>query len=293
MIISNFKIFGAYMVDMLNKVGLKAEFLYDDPIGINPWKVKRFTQTLKDFNIIHFISGYQRVKFMIWLHFVGKKIVNHWIGTDVSRAINDFESNLLARITNHIIDIQLSEWLPSTKELKKAGIKASFLPIIPQIDENAPITYKSGVLIYIPEDRVNFHHGHKILELAKAFPNTKFQVVDNKGDGLPALPNIHYHGWVEDMEKIWSNISILIRFPKHDGLSFMVLEALTHGKWVIWNQSMPYCSYVKKISDISYELKSLLDKKSPNLEGRKFVLTKFNTQKVGKKYIEFYNSLIS
>ena len=193
MVISNLEIFGAYMVDMLKKAGTEAEFLYVNQIGINLKKMIELTKRIRKFNIIHFISGYQRMKLIWWLHMIGKKIVNHWVGTDVKRILEDPKSNLLARITNRIIDIQLAEWLPSTKELKKAGIKASFLPIVPKIDENVPVIYKPGVLVYIPEDRIDFHNGHEILELAKLFPNIEFQVVDNKGNELPNLLNIHYH----------------------------------------------------------------------------------------------------
>ena len=290
-IISKYELSGKYVVDMLGKAGAKTELLIASRVGIAPKRIKEITQIIKKFDIVHLISGCQRIKFLIWLRLLGKKTINHWIGTDVLRVSRDTTSRLLARITDKLIDIQFAQLPNLVEELKIAGIKADYLPIVPPVNNQLAITHKQGILMYVPWDRVDFHRGSELLELAKMFPDINFHIVDNEGKGLPSLPNIHYRGWVSDMDEVWENVSILVRFPKHDGLSSMVLEALARGKWVIWNQHLSCCSYIQKIEDIPQELKKLLDKKMPNIEGRKFVLSEFDPQKIGEKYVKIYNSM--
>ncbi len=290
-IISKYELSGKYVVDMLDKAGIKAELLIASRIGIAPKRIKKITELIKKFDIIHLISGNQRIKLLVWLRLLGKKTINHWIGTDVLKLLENTNSCLLARITDKLIDIQFAKLPKLVAELKTARIKADYLPTVPQINHQLSVTYKQGVLIYIPWDRVDFHRGSELLELAKMFPDINFHIIDNEGKGLPSLPNVYYHGWVNNMDEVWKNISILVRFPKHDALSFMVLEALARGKRVIWNQHLPHCSYIREIEDIPQELKKLLAKKMPNIEGRKFILSEFDPKKIGEKYVKIYNSM--
>jgi len=291
-VISNLWVSADYMVDMLNRVGVEAKFLPATKIGMSYKKVKEIEKDIKEFDIVHLISGYQRIKLLTWLRSLGKKVINHWVGSDVLKVLEDRKTRLLAHMTDKLIDAQFAKAKHLIRELKQAGISATYLPSVPPIDKKVSLRYKRGVLVYIPFDRVDFHRGKEILELAKLFPEIDFHVVDNKGKGLPLEPNIHYYGWVDNMEPIWEKVSVLIRYPKHDGLSSLVLEALVRGKWVIWNQRLKHCSYVKNREKVLYELANLLRKEDLNLESRQFVLKEFDPKKIGKQYIEIYENLL-
>jgi glycosyltransferase involved in cell wall biosynthesis len=291
-IISQSEVSAKYLADMLRKAGVTSESVSAQELGLNLRNIREFVRRIKRIKIVHFIAGYQRVKLMFLLRLLGKKIINQWVGTDVLSATEKRSSRLLASATDHLVDLQLanSDWL--VKELREIGIKATYSPTVPRINDQLSIVQQIGVLVYIPQDRIDFHHGRRILEFARMFEDIDFHVVDNDGKGLPDIPNIHYHGWIDDMDRIWQEVSILIRFPRHDGQAFMVLEALARGKWVIWNQPMPYCSLVKRLEDVPLELKKLLARRTPNLQGRQHVLSEFNTEVIGLRYAEAYRTLM-
>lgn len=297
-IISKFELSGIYLEKLLAHGGIDAKLFPPlTKIGANPVKIKELTEAIKDFKIIHLISGYQRLKFIMWLKLLGKKIVNHWVGTDVMEAMNKNWDYTVAYFTDTLIDVQLANAPHLVDELKSAGISAQWVPTIPPIYETSLVlgnlsqNSKKKVLLYIPEDRIDFHNGTRLLGLAKIFPDINFEVIDNNGEGLPNLPNIHYNGWVSNMENIWQDISVLIRFPRHDGFPRLVLEALAHEKWVIWNHHLSHCSYVQDIDKIPEILGNLLNKKKPNTEGRKFFFSEFNVSVLSKKYQEIYSCL--
>ncbi|MCK4306728.1 hypothetical protein KAW50_00720 [candidate division WOR-3 bacterium] len=292
LVISQFQIPGRYLVNMLKRVGVEAELLLAQRVGLNPKKIVEFTKKLQRFEIVHFISGYQRIKLLIWTRLWGKKVVNHWIGTDVLSVTKNARSKLLTRITDLLIHIQFANSPHLVRELKEARILANYLPTIPPIHSQLSVAGRQGVLVYIPWDRVDFHRGAEVLEFARVFQDVEFHVVGTRHSGfLPTYVNIHYHGWVSNMDKVWEEVSVLLRFPRHDGLSSMVLEALARGKWVVWNYFMPHCSQIKRIEDIHQELKLALAKMEPNLKGRDFVLSEFRHDKIGKKYIKVYESI--
>jgi glycosyltransferase involved in cell wall biosynthesis len=65
-------------------------------------------------------------------------------------------------------------------------------------------------------------------------------------------------GWVYSLGDVYSRSSALLRFTPRDGLSLMVLEALSFGRHVLWTKSFPFVKQVLNTDDICQRLEELL-----------------------------------
>jgi hypothetical protein len=66
-------------------------------------------------------------------------------------------------------------------------------------------------------------------------------------------------GWRHHLDDVYERASVLIRYTMRDGLSLMVLEALTFGRHVLWTQTFPYTRRIRSYADMEREIRSLLD----------------------------------
>jgi hypothetical protein len=94
------------------------------------------------------------------------------------------------------------------------------------------------LLTYLPEGRADFYGGDTIRHLAAALPEVRVLVTGARS--LPwSAPNVRCLGWVEQMAPLYAQAHVLVRLPRHDGLAFMVQEALAFGRHVLWTYPFP------------------------------------------------------
>ncbi len=214
-----------------------------------------------------------------------KKNICHWIGTDVFEILNDENLKKKFNLINKFIDINVAVTENLIFELKTLGIDSKLMPIVSNLDDInvVPFSKNFSVFTYIPENRLEFYNYDVILELIKNNPDVKFFVIANSGKGLHKYDNVEYVKWCNDVIKYYYQSTVILRIPKHDGLSLTVLEALSCGRQVIWNFPFPYCHYsppdFNSIQNILDELK-----KNPllNVEGSRYVKEKFSLSKIVK-----------
>jgi hypothetical protein len=163
-----------------------------------------------------------------------------WAGSDVLYARRVIEAGratgVLVRGVSHWAG---APWL--AEELKPLGIDARWLPhswvdapaTLPPLPSPGAVPFT--VLTYLPEQRAAFYGGAAVLHLARALPDV--QVLVTGAASLPwELPaNVRCLGWVEEMAPVYARSHVLLRLPRHDGLSFMVQEALAFGRYAVWS----------------------------------------------------------
>ena len=185
----------------------------------------------------HTASFYWRVAGLL-----RKKRILHWIGTDVLIALGDAPGRLV-RDYNHTLHLAGSELLQ--RELRTVGIESTVVPIVPTSIQFSPLPMpeRHAVLAYIPETKEEFYGMPLLKEIARRYPDICFHITANSGshDKCP-LPNISYEGTLDaaGMRELYGKCSILFRYPQHDGLSMMVLEALGTGRIVIYKYPFPF-----------------------------------------------------
>lgn len=206
---------------------------------------------------------------------LNKKVVCHWIGSDVLEAMKKPKETLKFQ---KYIDLNLAGSQLLQEELLDIGIESIVENIILDdilIRNNKLRLKEHGVLVYLPTGREEFYGGKLIERLAKEFPKINFYIVANVNtDYLKNFKNIKNIGKVslEEMEEIYDKISILIRIPKHDGLSLMVLEALARGKEIIYKYEHPYTKKAEDYIQLKKQFELIIQKPPEyNLEAAKYV----------------------
>jgi hypothetical protein len=183
-------------------------------------------------------------------------VVVIWAGTDVIAARSN--PHLLEVIKNYgFINISDGPWL--VDELRELGIIAEYVPVtaIEPAPELAPLPERFNVLTYLPEPRRAFYGEPAIYDIASEFPHVPFTVVGRGGPNGAAPRNVNFLGHIDEMPSRIDESTVLLRMPKHDGKSMLVLEALARGRHVIWNYDFPGVHYAKDTTEAIALLRSL------------------------------------
>ncbi len=223
---------------------------------------------------------------LLFLKIIRKKVILHWLGTDVME-VGSFAGWYLPKlVTKHLA---YSPWL--VDELSGKGIESSWLPVLPPLNvESLPLPKNFTVLVFLKK-RFAFYGGEYVSELIKLFPNALFHIVGDVNETNKIVaPNVKYFGMVEydRMDEVYNNSTVLLRLTEHDGLSLMVLEALARGRYVIWSQEFPHCFKAVDASEAAGYLKELMDVEEVNIAGYNFINYKFDNIKWLDKLIEVY-----
>ena len=56
--------------------------------------------------------------------------------------------------------------------------------------------------------------------------------------------NVTPHGRIDNLKEFYKRCTVVWRPVRHDGLSWMVLESLGHGRHVLWSYAFPGCIQV-------------------------------------------------
>ncbi|MCH2223928.1 MAG: glycosyltransferase [Crocinitomicaceae bacterium] len=211
-------------------------------------------------------------------------VVMNWVGTDVVRSIANFKNgDFLQSYIDNAIHLCEVSWIQ--EELKEIGINAEILNFAcfekrfdtVDIEENNQLT----VLSYISETRLEFYGIEAFLNLAQKFPDVQFKIAGAKAESYEPLPsNVKALGWVKDMNAVFDEAHVCMRYTEHDGLSSFILEALARGKQVLYKNAYDHCLHCPDEEGLESQLrkiKGLFDSGSLgiNKKGIDFISTEF------------------
>ncbi len=224
-------------------VGLLAPALSCDELDFRGFAIEPRAESLWRFlkaHAVYFISAGIRSRLAELALTFRKRVVMHWGGTDVLNAVEAYNAGLGSR---RIIGM-CEHWATTTwiaQELAAIGVKAKIVPYtaLNFPSDVPPLPRRFTVLTYLPESRPEFYGSDSIIALARDFPNVQFTVLAStaaspwlKHESVPA--NVRALGSVRDLDSVYREATVLVRLTKHDGLSFMVAEALARGRYILW-----------------------------------------------------------
>ncbi|HWQ52169.1 MAG TPA: hypothetical protein VN442_00700 [Bryobacteraceae bacterium] len=174
----------------------------------------------------------------------------YWIGTDVLNTTRDFAAGKLRRafFDSSVADLHIADapWL--VDELAATGVRATFIHLPGSsscASEVVPLGPTFRVLTYIPESRYRFYGGETIFEAASRLPFIQFDVVAGQGCWTSApLPNLHFHGWQENMERFYRNACVVLRLVEHDSIGSTVQEGLSFARHVLYSYPFPHTTHI-------------------------------------------------
>jgi glycosyltransferase involved in cell wall biosynthesis len=224
----------------------------------------------------------------------GKKVVFHWIGTDVLRAMRTAHrqerlinpKSLIKRMASSFVRRNFTHWAVASwlqEELSTIGISSSVVPIVSPLVNAKPLPMPEQftVLSYLPDFRPTFFGADIVYQLAELNPDVKFVIVAAQKI-WKNLPNVEVRGCVDQqtMRSIYRESSCLVRLAEHDGLALTVLESLARGRYVIWSYDFPHVFKAKSLAQAQRALLQVKHKTRPNFEGAEYVRTEFSLEEV-------------
>ena len=171
-----------------------------------------------------------------------KKLIFHWVGTDVLKSTQAFNSGeYIEKYRSYPVHLCEVTWIQD--ELKQIGIEAEIQNFVSfnSYSETPVIPKNFSVLSYLHPKRETFYGIELLVECAERFPDIIFNLVGTSGIERNTPSNMLFHGWVSNMKEMIEETGVCVRLPEHDGLSSFVLESLSMGKNVIYSYDFDYC----------------------------------------------------
>ena len=234
--------FGRVFADLMDGSGWSFRYFPDQGLQ----NLLRMTRELKACDVVYQVGGrVTRGKFLRAAQFLQKqKIIMHWVGSDaldeqLAVAKGNRDSWLLSAV-HHWAE---SEWM--VREVTSLGIPCELVPLpsafVP--DQPTPLPREFRVLVYMPTVKRGELYGlADILEVARNLPNIPFDLVGLLDGPIPNLPsNLQTYGRIANLKQSYERCAVVWRPVRHDGLSWMVLESLGHGRHVLWSYPFPGC----------------------------------------------------
>lgn len=285
------------LADLLSRAGFKSDILDKyEPAKLFKWLI---TGRFGKYDFIYQVCGINNWINSLVLLLLAKPFVVHWIGTDVmsltggkaSKGWRNFITRILVfkRARVHVAD---SPYL--LDELKELGITASVVCLFPERVEADPIPLpeKFSVISYWTDNSKDFFRGDIVYRLAEDFPDIKFKILGVTGDVVSTPPNVKFLGRRNDIETVYKDCNVLIRLPKHDSLSAMVLEMLARGRYVIYNKDIPHCHYATDYDSAKEALNEIVKLTGLNLEGSDYIRENFSPAKEAEKFKTIFSGLL-
>ncbi|MDG1332156.1 MAG: hypothetical protein P8P74_07490 [Crocinitomicaceae bacterium] len=227
-------------------------------------------------------------------------LIMNWVGTDVIKSTKAFkEGKFQQRYIDEATHFCEVGWIQD--ELKEIGIDAevvNFAAFKKSFELKKVGGEQLTVLSYIPSKRSDFYGMRTLIRMAEKLPSVLFLIAGTKGEEYAPLPsNMTALGWVKNMDDIYDETHVCVRFTDHDGLSNFILESLARGKQVIYRNPFDNCEYcpdedklVAQIEDFENKLKNGDDLLNP--EGAQFISDEFNEEVILGGFLERIKRLV-
>ena len=164
-----------------------------------------------------------------------RRVLLHWVGTDVTEARADYAANRLSdRVRRRAAHWADAPWL--VDELRPLGIHATDRPLPARLSlgEVTPFPERFRVLIYLAQQPHAAYDVEGTLAVCRALPDIEFAIFGGYTPD-PPLSNVTALGYIHDMPPVYRDSAVFLRLVRHDGFSHAVAEALSYGRYAIWN----------------------------------------------------------
>ena len=197
----------------------------------------------------------------LFARLIRKPRVIHWVGSDIEyfRNTKPLHKQMRNSAIKHLTEV---EW--TADELAALGVRSDIVPL-PLRHYSAsvkPLPDRFTILLYLPKSRPEFYGRREYELLLARFADEELRVFVVGGGTLdvPSSIEVVNLGWRDDLSEIFEQVTVLIRLTPRDGLSLMVLEALSFGRYVMWSKPFPYAVHVRSRTDLVAGLRALLER---------------------------------
>lgn len=298
-LVNGLPLFSKRLVDDLHSLDAKNAYYFADTY-YSYWQKIRFLFLLPFTDLVISFNGVSDNSGSLnWVLRFKKKLIMQWQGTDVSLAIDRFNSGAIEKkYINHARHFTDATWLKEELEQVIQPIKIVRFKHL-EFSENESVYDNVSVLSYMGQGREAFYGYNEMVEAATHFKSMIFHVIGSDGKDLNAPENIIFHGWIsqEEVAALMKKTAIFVRITKHDGNSMSVVEALGNGCEVIWsypNEKTYLATNSDELISTLDNLKIQIEQKGliPNRSNFEFVTENFKKEIIIGNYIKEINKFI-
>lgn len=217
-----------------------------------------------------------------------KNVVILWCGSDLLYAREEFAAGKMDSWVAERVHWAASPTL--AEEVRSMGLSCEYVQVsfVEPLSSPPALPGKFSVLVYVPTlERASLYGLDRILEVADALRCVDFKLVGlRQGETLKGPPNLKIYSRVNALALHIERATVIWRPVRHDaGISFMVLEALAHGRHVLYSYPFSGCIQVTAATAARRELERLLnlhDSKALSLndEGIRTIAQEFTPARV-------------
>jgi hypothetical protein len=239
-------------------------------------------------------------KFLSAARLLGKKnVVIFWCGSDVLEGQAECRAGKSDAWVAERVHWAGAPWL--AEEVRAMGLKCEYVPItwVPPVERMSPLPKAFSVLSYLPDtSRVSLYGIDQVREVAQKMPYVRFTIVGlGRGQSLQVPANVVVRHHQPNINQLLRETTVLWRPTRHDGLSFTVLEALAHGRHVIWSYPLPGALLARDAATSRAELERLFDLHEANaldvnVRGAEFVARNFSPVKIRDEFLSRWRAII-
>lgn len=268
---------------------------YPGNVRKSPAVLFHYMSIIKRAEIVYFLfvnpHSSKLARIAKWL---GKKVVYHWIGTDVYQ----LQQNKYAVRDLHVerADLLLSYSPNLQEELAAMGVETTIYAMPPEGLSMVPgkMPHEHAVLLSIPDESKEFYGYNEMVELIEHFPQLRFYVVRSTHPEYYNYPNVVFKGMLsrQEMDELYDEISIVIRFPKHDGQSLVLMESTIKGKTMIYRFTHPFAYKAENVDEMSRYLSKII-KEEPriNIEASMYGIHQYNVETARDRGLELLSNM--
>lgn len=299
-LIGGLPFFSKKLVDSLSEFDKNNTYTYLDP-NISFWSKIRTVLKFLNFDLVYFVWGtVETNKLTDVALFLKKKVVMHWIGSDVTIAVDYHKDHSIKkRYLENITHLCEVPWIQ--EELSQIGVYAGIAQIVTFTDKVSDLKQlpeKFSILSYASKGKEEFYGIDKLIKLANDFPLIEIRIAGIENYFKPTPENIIFLGWINDMARQYRNCVLYLRLPEHDGLAFSVIEALANGRYVGYScnfENTIFINNYEKLKDVVQNLYNEFSNKSlsVNLKGVEFIEDNYNRVTVLGKLIGIFRQKLA
>lgn len=285
--------FGKKLVDDLNEFD-KVNAYYFFNTYYSWWDKLKFVFHLLNADRVISINGASSNSGALnWVIRLKKKLILQWQGSDALTAISNFKNKTFnSKYIDYAKSFTDALWLK--EELKEIGINVEILNFkhCETASNNIPFNSVNAVS-YMIEGQEKFYGLDTINHLAENFPAISFHIIGSSGLNLAHPENVIFYGWVnkKKVKDLMNENAVFIRFPEHDGNSLSVLEAISNGNYVLWNQPHTQVKCVTNYDEVVQSFGDLIESVrannlAKNIENLNWANAHLKRDAVLKSYID-------
>ena len=225
---------------------------------------------------------------------LGKRSILYWIGSDCYGVLRGKDADMVLRMS-HRAAVNLGCGPSAMTELEALGVTATEYITPPKLNTSlSKMPDKHAVLISVPDGREDFYGYPDLRKLIDEFPDTLFHVVRSSRRELWEARNVFYWGVIpnERMNEVFDRVSIVVRYPKHDSTSMILMESAIKGKRIISRNAFPSAWLATTYDELCSSMRRALSEPvQPHIDVREKALRLYDRKRAGEQLAHIIRSV--